>query len=202
MMLISPPALTVYTDFVCPWCYIGDMYLRDASTKRDFDIHYVMFPLHPETPSSGLTLNKLFKGRFDNLQKVQDAIRKQAIALGLRYGTRTHTYNSLNAQIIGKALSDPKDFELFKLAVFEKYFGDGCNIGDSLVLQQILDNINNRKWNAIDLINDADLQQQVEQDWILCRTNGITGVPTFQQGDRYCFGVQQTANILNLLFPE
>ena len=52
--------LEVFTDYVCPWCYLGDN--RTKKLKQDYDIlvQLVHFPLHPETPIEGRTLQELF----------------------------------------------------------------------------------------------------------------------------------------------
>ena len=190
--------LIVYTDFVCPWCYIGDAYLQQALAQNPVKVTYVMYPLHPGTPPSGLTLEKLFEGRGMDVVAAQDAIRDKAITLGLDYGRRTHTFNSRNAQAIGKAMVEDGEFDQYRSAVFRSYFGRGENISSIAVLQSILDSMRIGRWNATELVENATYQEAVDGDWDICRRNNITGVPYYQYGNRYCVGAQSSANLLEL----
>lgn len=192
------PVVTCYTDFICPWCYIGDAYLQEAQKTQPFEINYVMFPLHPDTPEGGITLETLFHGRNVDITGTQKQIREKAHRLGLPYAIRTHTYNSRNAQLIGKAMTREGVFEKYKAAVFNKYFAEGCNIGSPQVLQQILDSLDPKLPSVVTLINDPQLHSELERDWKYCRLNKIHAVPAFQFEDRYCVGAQPSANILQL----
>ena len=191
-------SLIVYTDFVCPWCYIGDAYLKQALAQKPVTVRYVMYPLHPDTPANGLTLEELFAGRGMDVAAAQRAIREKAIALGLEYGPRTHTFNSRNAQVLGKAMIEAGKFDEYRSAVFHTYFGRGENISSILVLQSILDTIQMGKWNATEIVENTNYQEQVDHDWDQCRQGNITGVPSFQFGNRYCVGAQPSASLLEL----
>ena len=52
--------LEVFTDYVCPWCYLGDNRVKQLKRDYDIKIEFVHFPLHPETPSEGKSLADLF----------------------------------------------------------------------------------------------------------------------------------------------
>ena len=65
-------------------------------------MRWVFFPLHPDTPAAGQSLDVLFAGRHLDLQAVQQRLADLMRAEGLPYGERTHTYNSRLAQELGK----------------------------------------------------------------------------------------------------
>ena len=52
--------LEVFTDYVCPWCYLGDNRLKKIKKEYDIEVKLVHFPLHPETPAEGRELQDLF----------------------------------------------------------------------------------------------------------------------------------------------
>lgn len=193
--------LTVYTDFVCPWCYIGDTYLQRAVAQSPVTITYVMYPLHPETPLNGISLKEIFAGRGIDVDASQRAIREKAISMGLEYGKRTHTFNSRNAQVVGKAMAQHGLFDSYKRAVFRSYFGKGENISSNDVLQSIIDQVQTIELKVADLIENPDYQKLVDLDWELCSQNNITGVPTYQYDNRYCVGAQNSASLLELFNP-
>ena len=79
-------------------------------SEYEIQIRYTQFPLHPNTPQDGLTLQQLFAGRDIDIPASQARIKKLAIAEGLPYGERTMTYNSRIAQELAKwviGLADP-----------------------------------------------------------------------------------------------
>ena len=57
-------------------------------------VKWVHFPLHPDTPQEGMSLEALFAGRGFNIAQKQAEMRARMEAEGLPYGNRSHTYNS------------------------------------------------------------------------------------------------------------
>ena len=72
--------------------------LRKAYGLR---VKWVHFPLHPDTPAEGRSLEALFAGRGYDIEKRQAEMRARMQAEGLPYGKRTMTYNSRLAQELG-----------------------------------------------------------------------------------------------------
>ena len=64
-------------------------------------VRWVHFPLHPETPAEGASLEALFAGRDIDLEAMYAHMKSLMDEEGLPYGRRTHTYNSRLAQELG-----------------------------------------------------------------------------------------------------
>ena len=83
---------------------------------------YVHFPLHPDTPPGGRTLEALFGAG----PGVVDAKNAQMKALmdteGLPYGLRTHTYNSRLAQELASWADTQSGGRAIHKALFKAYF--------------------------------------------------------------------------------
>ncbi|HIJ41661.1 MAG TPA: hypothetical protein HPP90_11390, partial [Deltaproteobacteria bacterium] len=58
------------------------------------DILWTAFPLHPETPEDGMTLQELFRGRLVDIPGMMARLKKVAEEEGLPLGDRKMTYNS------------------------------------------------------------------------------------------------------------
>ena len=58
--MAEPITLEVFSDYVCPWCYLGDNRVKKLRDEYDVTIKLVHFPLHPETPAEGCTLADMF----------------------------------------------------------------------------------------------------------------------------------------------
>ena len=191
--------LVVYTDFICPWCYIGAAHLKHAQETITFRARYIMFPLHPDIPPGGISLYDLFGGYEGDIDRRQLEIRGRALKLGLKYKTRTHSYNSFNSQVVGKGLAKIGKFEAFQDSVFNAYFGEGEDIGCPEVLQRLLNQLSPNHWSAYKMINDADLKASVRRDWETAKAHGVYSVPTYRFRNRYCAGTQTSTKLLALL---
>ena len=57
---MSSHKLEMFTDYVCPWCYLGDSRVKKLTSIFEIDIEIIHFPLHPDTPKEGKSLLDLF----------------------------------------------------------------------------------------------------------------------------------------------
>jgi len=97
-------------------------------------IKWVQFPLHPETPKEGLSLEELFAGRDLDIPAIQGHLRELMRLEGLPYGNRTHTYNSRLAQELSKWGERFAAGTLLNQKIFEAYFVDGQNLANQNLL--------------------------------------------------------------------
>ena len=44
--------LQIFTDYVCPWCYLGQARLKKVISKYKIKLDIIHFPLHPDTPKN------------------------------------------------------------------------------------------------------------------------------------------------------
>ena len=56
----EPITLEVFSDYVCPWCYLGDNRVKKLRETFDIKVKLVHYPLHPETPAEGRLLMDMF----------------------------------------------------------------------------------------------------------------------------------------------
>jgi len=153
-------------------------------------VKWVHFPLHPETPAEGRSLEDLFAGRGYDIPKMQAQMRARMQAEGLPYGTRTHTYNSRLAQELGTWADTQPGGEAIHDALFKAYFVDARNIGDPEVLVEIAASVGLPAGEAREVIEKRTHQDAVDADWAKSRQYGVTGVPTFVAGNRGVVGAQ------------
>jgi predicted DsbA family dithiol-disulfide isomerase len=153
-------------------------------------VEWVHFPLHPETPQEGRSLEELFAGRGYDIEKMQAQMRARMAAEGLPYGKRKMTYNSRLAQELGKWADSQPAGEAIHDALFRAYFVDGRNIGDPEVLVQIAESVGLPGDKAREVMQTRSYKPAVDADWAKARDYGITGVPTFVAGGSAVVGAQ------------
>ena len=156
----------------------------------DLEIAYRHFPLHPDTPDDGLTLEQLFAGRDIDIAASQARIAQLMGGEGLPYGTRTMTYNSRLAQELGKWAETQLGGEKIHDALFQAYFVDNVNLARIDNLVTIVERIGLPADEAREVLENRRLREAVDADWQKARDYGVAGVPTFVLGDQGIVGAR------------
>lgn len=154
------------------------------------DVAFRHFPLHPETPGSGLTLEELFAGRSIDIPAAKARMAKMMAEEGLPYGERTMTYNSRLAQELAAWAESQPGGAAIHDALFRAYFVDNHNLADIDNLVAVARSVGLSQGAAREVLDNRRFQSAVDQDWQRSRDLGITSVPTFVIGNRGVVGAQ------------
>jgi len=158
--------------------------------KYDIEVRFVHYPLHPDTPDEGMTLEALFAGRNIDIAASQAKMVGLMNDEGLPYGTRTMTYNSRLAQELAKwAESQPGGYAIHD-ALFRAYFVDQINLAEVDELVSIAARIGLPTDDARSVLESRSQKQAVDADWRQSREIGLTGVPAFVIGEQCVVGAQ------------
>lgn len=150
----------------------------------------VHFPLHPDTPMEGRSLEELFAGRDYDADAMYARMKGLMEAEGLPYGKRTHTYNSRLAQELGKWADTQEGGYAIHDALYKAYFVDARNIGDIDVLMDVVRAVGLPEDAARVVLEQRTFKDAIDGDWTRSRQVGVTGVPTFAAGGYGVVGAQ------------
>lgn len=153
-------------------------------------VTWVHFPLHPDTPIEGVSLEVLFAGRDIDIEAMYSRMKKLMDEEGLAYGRRTHTYNSRLAQELGKWADTQPGGEAIHDALYKAYFVDGRNIADAEVLVDVAASVGLPVEDARQVLMNRTFSAAIDEDWQKSRDYGVTGVPTFVAGGYGVVGAQ------------
>jgi len=113
--------------------------IEKLRTEHNVTIEWVHFPLHPETPAEGQSLDDLFRDRNVDRKAMHAQMKARMDAEGLPYGQRSMTYNSRIAQELGKWADTQPGGEAIHDALFRAYFVEARDISQPDVLLEIAD---------------------------------------------------------------
>ena len=166
--------------------------MRIDQLRKNYDIEvlWTAFPLHPETPEDGLTLEELFAGHPVDIKKTMARLKQVADELGLPLGERKKTYSSRLAQELAKWAESKGKGEEFHKAVFQAYFVEGKNIGKIDELVDLAKSLGLPDKEARSVLELRTFKEKVDSDWSRSRALGITGVPTFVVDQQATVGFQ------------
>ena len=175
--------------------------MRVEKLRKNFEIEtkWIAFPLHPETPEEGMTLEELFAGRNYDIEKANLRLSQVADELGLPLGPREKTYNSRLAQELAKWAESQGKGEGFHEAIFRAYFVDGKNIAKVDELAILAKSIGLSDSEARSVLESRTFKEAVDGDWSRSHKLGITGVPTFVIGNQAIVGFQPYENLEQFL---
>jgi predicted DsbA family dithiol-disulfide isomerase len=166
--------------------------VRIDQLKKNYNIkvRWAAFPLHPETPDDGLTLEELFAGHLTDIKKVMNRLKQVADELGLPLGERRKTYNSRLAQELAKWAESEGKGDPFHESVFRAYFVEGKNIGRVDELVALAKSVGLPEKKARSVLESRTFKEAVDSDWDRSQAMGITGVPTFVVDNQATVGFQ------------
>ncbi len=151
---------------------------------------WIAFPLHPETPEEGQSLEELFGGQPVNIPAMMDRLRQVADELDLPVRERTRVYNSRRATELGKWAEARGRGDAFHDAIFRAYFAEGRNISDVAVLRETCSHLGLDPDEAERVLAQGEYRTSVDNDWDYARRLGVTAVPTFLAAGRTVVGAQ------------
>ena len=175
------------------------MRIETLRRKYNIEVRYRNFPLHPNTPQSGLTLEELFAGRGIDLAAAQQRMTMLMQQEGLPYGERTMTFNSRLAQELAAWADTQDNGWAIHDALFRAYFVDGQNLAEIDTLTELAGRCGLSAQTAREVLEQRQFSETVDEDWQACRDWGVTGVPTFVAGDRALVGAQPLDALEQLL---
>ncbi|MEU1178678.1 DsbA family oxidoreductase [Streptomyces sp. NPDC005820] len=200
----------VWSDIMCPFCYIGDTLLAQALEKSphgsDVEIRYRSFQLMPHLPTDhAVDLNELLSKErgFPKAQakamNAQVAARAAQIGLEFRLDSAIATNTRAAHRLIHFAESQDRQHDMVQ-RLFRAYFTDGLNVGDHDVLAGLAAEIGLDPSAARDALDRGAFDAEVDADIRHAGQLGVTGVPFFVFDGQYAVsGAQPVEAFLQAL---
>jgi predicted DsbA family dithiol-disulfide isomerase len=179
--------LDIFSDPICPWCYIGKTTLDRALESRPnhpFEIEWHPYQLNPDMPEGGmdrhLYLEMKFGGKSGAVQAYAPVIDSaEAAGLDLNMNAIAKTPNTMNAHRLIHWAGLEERQNAMVAALFRAYFKDGKDLGDFDDLADIAESAGLDRAATLRLLaTDADAQDIRSRD-SHARARGISGVPCF-----------------------
>lgn len=200
--------LDIYSDTICPWCFIGLRRLQkalDAAPRPDLNIRWRTFQLNPGMPEDGMDRARYLELKFggrDRAQQVYASIEAAGRSedIPFRFDRIGRTPNTLDSHRLLR-LAEAEDRQtVLAEAMFEAYFLDGRDIGDQAVLVELATASGlDPEFARARLASDWGREEtQAEDEY--ARSIGISGVPCFIVDGKYAVSGAQGPDVLNKLF--
>jgi predicted DsbA family dithiol-disulfide isomerase len=205
-------AVTVYSDVICPWCYVGKRRFEAALSALDLAdqvaIAWRPFELNPDMPDGGMERSAYRAQKFGAERAAQ--FDRQLAETGREAGimfafdTMAHTPNTRQAHrlIWAAGLDGLEPQNALVERLFKAYFEDGLDIGDRSVLSRLGEAVGmTRDQIHSALATDHSLSAVLELEEQGLRM-GIQGVPFFIVINKYAVSGAQGTEVWQQALPQ
>ncbi len=202
--------LDIFSDPVCPWCYIGKGLLDRAlegKPEHPFTIEWHPFQLNPDMPPEGVDRGPYLEAKFggpDRSTQVYARIKEAArlAGLGIDFDAMTRVPNTLDGhRLIHWAGLEGRQGAMVS-RLFRAYFREGRDIGDVATLAALAGDAGlDPAMTARLLASDADRDDIRARD-THARSRGVAAVPTFLIANQYALTGAQPVTLWSQVIDE
>jgi predicted DsbA family dithiol-disulfide isomerase len=200
--------IDIYSDTVCPWCYLGKRRFELALAARPhFEprVTWRPFELNPDIPADGVDRAAYLAARVGDAAKVAEIhaeLERQGRASGIdfRFDLIKHMPNTRRSHLLIAYAARCGRQSAVKDRIMRAYFEEGCDIGDIDVLVRLA-----VEAGLAEHESRAALILRAGQDGVIAAERhagvlGITGVPTFVFDGQYTIsGAQEVGTLTRIL---
>ncbi|WP_309648495.1 DsbA family oxidoreductase [Nocardioides sp.] len=207
--------IEIWSDVVCPWCYVGKRRLETALSTfehaDEVEVVYRSFELDPSAPHHGtektlVTLSRKYGRSEDEMRQMMTGLIDTAAEEGLemRLFDNVHT-NTVDAhRLLHLALDaggPPLQREL-KEALLAAYFTRAEDVGDHAVLRVAARSVGLDAARVDEVLASQEYAEAFAADVAQARAYGATGVPFFVVDARYGISGAQPAEAFTQVLEQ
>jgi predicted DsbA family dithiol-disulfide isomerase len=185
---MNPLTIEIYSDLICPWCYIGRRRLGEALKLLELseppNIVWRPFELNPNLPKSGLDRRAYRTAKFGSWERSQ-AMDHEVAETGKTLGLTFHydrvlvTPNTLYGHRLLWWARETGSQDALAEALFRAYFSEGHDLGKLEVLTDIAAEVGLSREQARRFLQSDQGRAEVLAEEREARRRGLNGVPFF-----------------------
>lgn len=204
--------IEVWSDIVCPFCYIGKRRLEhalEAFPEQDkIEIQWKSFQLSPHVKTDpSINIHQYLakhKGiSVSEAERLNDYVTQMAADVGLTYrfdkAIPANTFNAHRALHFAKAHG--KQGEI-KEQLMHAYFLDGKNIDDISTLTTLAAEAGLDPVKLSEVLNGTTYSEEVNADISEAHSLGVRGVPFFVFDRKYAVSGAQAADVFSQVLEK
>lgn len=183
----------VWSDFSCPFCYIGvhNFYLAmdtfNEELKREEHLHFKSYELSPNAPfTNDRSYYEILADKYDvpldRAKAMTDNAKKIANEAGLtlNFDKAIAVSTSIAHRLITWVQAhQPEKTRALALRIFKAYFEDGLNIADDQILSKFMSELDITGITLPEILTDMKISQALTVDKVEAQAFEIKSVPFF-----------------------
>jgi predicted DsbA family dithiol-disulfide isomerase len=200
--------IEIWSDVVCPWCFVGKRRLETALAGFDHtgevEVVYRSFELDPTAPhhghelSTGVIARKYGRSEAEMRQMQQqliDLAAEEGLAFRLFETVHTNTIDAHRLLHLALETGGPALQRELKEALLSAYFEQAQDVGDHDVLTKVAVGTGLDEGRVREVLAGQQYADAVAADIAQARAFGATGVPFFVVDRKYAVSGAQPAEV-------
>jgi predicted DsbA family dithiol-disulfide isomerase len=197
--------IEVWSDFACPFCYIGKQRLETAleqfAHQDDVKVEFKSFELDPRAPKTvEHDVHHMLAAKYGMTREKAIAMNKnlsdQAAEAGLTFNfdsmKLTNTFDA--HRLTHYAAKEGKREDVIK-ELFQAYFTDSLLLGDHDTLAELAEKAGLDRNETLRMLAGSDYSADVRADEDEAQQLGVTGVPFFVIDRKYAVSGAQSSEV-------
>jgi predicted DsbA family dithiol-disulfide isomerase len=202
--------IDIYSDTVCPWCYLGKRRFDLAVAARpqyEPAVIWRPFELNPDVPVEGVDRETYMAAKMPDQARLEQAhveLERLGEASGIRFRFEliSRIPNTRRSHLLIAHAARSGLQSAIKDRIMRAYFEEGCDIGDPEELVRLAGEVG---LNTAEARNALILR--VGQDGVVAAERhaavlGITGVPTYIFDGQYTISGAQEVGVFARVFDQ
>lgn len=197
--------IEVWSDYVCPFCYIGKRRLEEAIEQTGLgdkvEVVFKAYQLDPNSPkesdeSMQVGLAEKYGMSIEEAKKMTDNVEVQAKSVGLSYDFGKMTpANTFDAHRIAKLAEQEGVAPTVTERLLKAYFVEGEKIGREDVLLRLAEEAGVVRDRVKEVLDSDEFSEDVRMDIAEAGQIGVKGVPFFVIDRKYAISGAQPAEV-------
>ena len=195
----------VYSDVVCPWCYIGERRLATALARMDGDavveVVFRPYQLDPSAPAEGEPLKRYLERRYGAVaatmtNRAGAIAEEEGIAVDWDAAIAANTFDAHRLMQHALAEGGPAVQRSLADRLFEAHFVLGLDVGRHETLVALAGEAGLDATRAAELLASDEGVMELRESLDQARRMGIRAVPSMVIDGRYLVEGAQPADTL------
>jgi predicted DsbA family dithiol-disulfide isomerase len=183
--------IEMFSDFICPFCYIGFATVRKVKPEFDLDVAWRGFQIHPDWPAEGMPASEFRREMSPETRRaIWTRIGEMADAAGVAMKPPELLTNSRLALEAAEFAAELGKGEAFEERVYRAYFNDGLNIGRQGVLAELAADVGIDREDLNVALESNRYTLRLKNNAMIAHKRNVDGVPTFFVGEYPLVGAQ------------
>jgi predicted DsbA family dithiol-disulfide isomerase len=192
--------IVMFSDYICPFCYIGFETVRRLKPEFNFELEWRGFQIHPDWPAEGISAEKAhLTSDPDSRSALWERISAMAETVGFSMRPPAVLTNSRAALAATEFARESGRDEALEERIYRAYFNEGQNIGDPAVVVRLASEAGLDSAAVAAAIKSPKYELRLKNNALAANQRGVNGVPTFFIGDYPLVGAQSPDAMRSIL---
>lgn len=192
-------SIRVFSDYVCPWCYLGLKEAEKLHDQFDVELDWQPFELRPGGPEEGWALPDHIRAKMNS---PDNPLKLRAKKLGIELKEREWIPSSRRAHECTEFARVHGKLEVFHAAVLRSYWSEGKDLHDWAVLTACAQEAGLDAGAMKAEVEAGKFKAEVDRRVAEAHDQGVHAVPTFIIQDKYAIQGAQEYGVFKLAMEK